>query len=233
MRHRPGHGDDRLHARLRPVAVVHVKVDDRHLAHHATMDGRIVLPMAVLSAVVVGYALTRRRRKKSAPVIVAPPVLQSGCTKHHLLRDFVIERIVKRRGGVHIFETLPPRNTALVVIDMQHTFLQEGAPVEVPLGRQCVAPINKLADAVRARGGRVIFIAHANNVLGEGDNDWRAFRCSFVSGVNRTRYVESLSPGAKGQQIWPVRARATPKPRNLTRASCTHGQDSCLCRTSR
>ena len=184
------------------------------------MERKILASLAVAtaSAVLIAY-LTRRKSKSSQPSPQPAPkppspkfVPKRGPNasstkllnaKHHLLRDFVVDRIMKRRGAVHIFETLPPKNTALVVIDMQRTFLQEGAPVEVPLGRGCVDSINVLAKAVRQRGGRVIWIAHANNVLGEGVNDWAAFRCSFVSGVNRTRYVESLSPGAKGQQIWP------------------------------
>ena len=158
------------------------------------------LPLAsasIAAALLVYLLLSRSRRAPIAPIVLPPKEAANG-----VLRDFVVERVLRRRGALHIFETLPPKHTALVIIDMQHTFLDAGAAVEVPLARGTVGNINALARAVRDRGGRVVWIAHANTVLGAGDNDWAAFRCHFVSGVHRKRYVESLSPGARGQRIW-------------------------------
>lgn len=120
-----------------------------------------------------------------------------------IVRPFVVDRVMKRRGKVHLFESLPPRETALVVIDMQNTFMKPGGAVEVPASRELVDPINDLAETVRSRGGLVVWIAHANNVLpAEGTNDWSSFTNRFVGGEMRTRTAQSLAPGAEGQKLW-------------------------------
>jgi biuret amidohydrolase len=50
-----------------------------------------------------------------------------------------------------------PRRTALLVIDMQHGFLDPGASLEVPKGRGIVPNIRQLMDCCRALGSPVIF----------------------------------------------------------------------------
>ena len=70
----------------------------------------------------------------------------------------VTERIMTRRGKLHIYENLEPARTALLVIDMQNNFLQEGALSEVPVAREIVPNINRLAAAVRGAGGTVAWI---------------------------------------------------------------------------
>jgi nicotinamidase-related amidase len=47
--------------------------------------------------------------------------------------------------------------TALVVIDMQHGFLDTGAALEVPAGREIVPNLRRLVDACRGRGVPVVF----------------------------------------------------------------------------
>ena len=50
-----------------------------------------------------------------------------------------------------------PGKTALLVIDMQHGFLDEGASLEVAAGREIVPVISQLIDAFRAKEAPVIF----------------------------------------------------------------------------
>ena len=52
------------------------------------------------------------------------------------LRPEIIERVLARRGRLHLFERLEPKRTALLVIDMQNAFVAPGAPVEVPAARE-------------------------------------------------------------------------------------------------
>ena len=52
---------------------------------------------------------------------------------------------------------LRPGQTALVVIDMQHGFLDPGAALEVPAGRDIVPNLKRLIDACRGRGVPVVF----------------------------------------------------------------------------
>jgi ureidoacrylate peracid hydrolase len=89
----------------------------------------------------------------------------------------------------------------MVVVDMQKTFCEPGAPAEVPASRDIIAPINRLAAGLRSAGGTVIWCTHAN--VGVGDaSDWRNFFDHFVSDDLRSRTIESLSPGGSGQAIW-------------------------------
>ena len=52
---------------------------------------------------------------------------------------------------------LRPGETALVIIDMQHGFLDPGAALEVPQGRAIVPNLQRLIDASRRRSVPVIF----------------------------------------------------------------------------
>ena len=74
--------------------------------------------------------------------------------------DYVIERIMAKRGRLHVFDRFDPSRTALVVIDMQNFFV-----AEVDTAKSICPNINRLAAAVRARGGTVAW-----NAAGEGRN---------------------------------------------------------------
>ena len=118
-----------------------------------------------------------------------------------MISQHIIDRVVARRGRLHLFDQLEGARTALVVIDMQKTFCEPGAPAEVPASRGIIEPINRLAEGLRAAGGHVIWCTHAN--IGAGDvSDWRNFFDNFVSDELRERTIESLSPNGSGQQIW-------------------------------
>ncbi len=118
-----------------------------------------------------------------------------------MISQHIIDRVVARRGRLHIFDTLEPARTAMVVVDMQKTFCEPGAPAEVPASRSIIKAINRLATGLRAAGGTVVWCTHAN--VGVGNNsDWRNFFDHFVSDDIRTRTIESLSPGGSGQAIW-------------------------------
>jgi len=118
------------------------------------------------------------------------------------IRQEVIDRVMARRGHFHLFDHLEPTKSALVVIDMQNTFLRPGAPVEVPKGRDIVSNINRLSAAVRELGVQVIWVTHANSSSG-GKSDWPGFFDNFVADEVRSKTIAGLEPGAEGQQIWP------------------------------
>lgn len=118
------------------------------------------------------------------------------------IRQEVIDRVMARRGRFHLFDHLEPTKSALVVIDMQNTFLRPGAPVEVPKGRDIVSNINRLSAALRELGVQVIWVTHANSSPG-GKSDWSGFFDNFVADEVRSKTIAGLEPGAEGQQIWP------------------------------
>ncbi len=119
---------------------------------------------------------------------------------HHVaIRPHIVERVVARRGKLHWFDTLDPQRTALLVIDMQGTFCEPGAPAEVPPARDIVLPINALTRQLRALGVPVFWVLHANTQHGD-KSDWELFFNHVVAGPVRTRTLASLSPGR--QSVW-------------------------------
>lgn len=118
------------------------------------------------------------------------------------IRQHIIDRVMARRGRLHLFDRLRAATTALVVIDMQGTFCAPGAPAEVPLSRSLIDPINRLAAGMRKAGGHIIWVNHANASTAAG-SDWSGFFDRFVAADVRSRTIESLAPGREGQQVWP------------------------------
>lgn len=117
------------------------------------------------------------------------------------IRDEIKQRVVARRGKFHLFDELDAAKTAVVVIDMQATFCEEGGPAEVPLSRTLLNPINRLNAAVRKAGGHVIWVNHANQNK-DGQSDWAGFFDNFVSDDVRERTILSMAPGSPGQEVW-------------------------------
>src|SRR4029077_14344412 len=68
------------------------------------------------------------------------------------------ERVRVRVGKLHPFDTIEPRRTALLVIDMQNYFVKPGHQGEVPIARGIVPNINRLGGELRRRGGHVVWI---------------------------------------------------------------------------
>lgn len=116
------------------------------------------------------------------------------------IRPEIAERVVARRGKLHLFEKLDAKRTALLVIDMQNAFVAPGAPIEVPAAREIVAPINRLAAALRERGVPVIWVMHENQ---EGGRDWAGFFDAFVAPGKREQAAAALEAGSRLQALWP------------------------------
>src|ERR1700754_3572163 len=72
---------------------------------------------------------------------------------------WAVERVIKRRGAEHVSQDLDPARTALIVIDMQNAFmLPDVAFVVIETAPEIVPNINRLAGALRAAGGTVVWI---------------------------------------------------------------------------
>jgi ureidoacrylate peracid hydrolase len=116
------------------------------------------------------------------------------------IRKEIVERVLARRGRLHLFESLDPKRSALVVIDMQNAFVAPGAPIEVPAARAIVAPINRLAAELRRRGVPVIWVTHENRNDGR---DWAGFFDAFVAPGRRAEAAAALAAGSELQKLWP------------------------------
>ncbi len=117
------------------------------------------------------------------------------------VRQEIVDRVLARRGRYHIFDELDARRTAFVVIDMQNLFCEPGAPAEVPASRGICGPINRLADALRSRGGLVVWVTSATTYA-NGKSDWEMFVRNFVAADVQERTIEALRPDGHGETLW-------------------------------
>lgn len=124
------------------------------------------------------------------------------------IRQEIVDRVLARRNRYHLFDKLNPARTALVIIDMQNTFVEDGAPAEVPKSRDICGNINELTGELRKLGVRIIWVTHANTSDSghneDGGSDWAGFFDNFVDADIRKRTIESLAPGLHGQEIYPT-----------------------------
>lgn len=111
-----------------------------------------------------------------------------------------VDRVVKRGGKAHSVESLNGSRTALVVVDMQLYFMGEGQPSECPEAREIVPNVNRLADATRRAGGKVIWIQTHS---GPASKDFWSVYYERMTPENGEKRVEGMNPGGSGFDIWP------------------------------
>ncbi len=118
------------------------------------------------------------------------------------LHPDIVAIIKQKRGGkLHVHERLEPARSALVVVDMQAAFLKPGLPSEVPIAREIVPTINRLARAFRAAGGTVVWVY--NTFTDAIFEDWSSFLGGIYAPEFARAVAEQLMEGAEGHPIWP------------------------------
>jgi len=112
----------------------------------------------------------------------------------------VIDDVVRSRGREHVFETLEPSKTALIVIDMQNGFMMEGvAHALCEQAVEIVPNVNRLAQTVRRTGGTVVWVQNA--ATPESAQSWSVR--DDMDGPERTaRRTAAMAPGTKGYELW-------------------------------
>jgi len=112
----------------------------------------------------------------------------------------IIDRVIARRGKEHVFDDFDPARTALVVVDLQNGFMLPGVAFsEIPAAREIVPNVNRLAAALRAAGGTVVWIVTTYEPA--VDREWSTYyRLSTpAKGAQRSA---ALTKDAKGHEIW-------------------------------
>jgi ureidoacrylate peracid hydrolase len=106
----------------------------------------------------------------------------------------IIAGAIAQRGKLHRYDELVAARTALVVIDMQNVFMLPGMPVEVPTAREIVPNVNRLANAMRTAGGKVVWVRMT--LAGQTEN-WSV----FFEGDPRHESLEHMTPGSHGHAL--------------------------------
>ncbi len=113
----------------------------------------------------------------------------------------LVQRVIARRGRLHAFETLAPRRTALVVVDMQNSFVQEGGGhAWVPAAAATCPTINRLAEGLRSLGGTVVWIL--NTYTPESEQTWSHFHRELSSPQGHALRSRSMSEGHPGHALY-------------------------------
>ena len=119
--------------------------------------------------------------------------------------QYVIDRVMKKRGRRRVFERFEPRESALVVIDMQEFYVRD-----VPTAVAIIPNINRLARAFRERGGHVAWVSM---VAGEaGRSLWPLYHDVFFTPENAARHRDNLTLGHAGCEL---HADLEPQPEDI------------------
>jgi ureidoacrylate peracid hydrolase len=116
----------------------------------------------------------------------------------------IVDRVIAKRGREHVFEDIEPGKTALVVVDMQNAFMLPGvAHALCPMAEKIVPNINRLAAAVRATGGRVVWIK--TTFRDDALENWSTY-FEMVSPEQGNKRIAALTADSKGHELWPALA---------------------------
>jgi ureidoacrylate peracid hydrolase len=113
----------------------------------------------------------------------------------------VTEAVGRRRAKEHVFDDFEPTRTALIVIDMQNFFCAEGQSFEVPVARDIVPNINRIAAALRRAGGLVVWVR--TTFTNKTAVEWSTFLDYFNTPDLRADLLAGLTADSRGHQFWP------------------------------
>jgi nicotinamidase-related amidase len=109
--------------------------------------------------------------------------------------QYVIDRVMAKRGKLHVFERFDPQVTALVVVDMQNFYV-----AEVDTARAIVPNVNRLAQALRDGGGLVVWLCMTAGK--DGSSLWSLYHDHFFTEAKGRKHRDELSEGAHGHKLY-------------------------------
>ncbi|SFE53935.1 cysteine hydrolase family protein [Alteribacillus iranensis] len=93
-------------------------------------------------------------------------------------------------------DRMDPKETALLVVDMQNDFVAKGAPLETPMGQEMLPTLKKVLDFSREEGISVIYTAHVHRKDGSDLGLYGEIYPPILEGA-------CLIDGEKGSEIYP------------------------------
>ena len=110
-----------------------------------------------------------------------------------------LDRMTRRMGKLHPFDTMAPRKTGLLVIDMQNYFVKPGHQGEIPAAREIVPNINRLAAGLRRRGGHVVWIRNGTSDTRES---WSTLHENLMTPERVERRLADMDIDGDGYAYW-------------------------------
>ena len=112
----------------------------------------------------------------------------------------VAQMVTERIGRAHPFEVIVPKKTALLVVDMQNYFM-DARYHGVPMAREIVPGVNRLAGIVRAAGGHVAWLKTATD---DTRQSWSNYHEHLMGPAYRERRYAAMDTGHEGHALWPA-----------------------------
>lgn len=117
----------------------------------------------------------------------------------YALPESLKQSVLRRTGKEHPFDRIDGRRTALLVVDMQNYFCAPGYQGEVPMAREIVPAINRLAAAMRSAGGHVVWVTAGSDGTAES---WSVYYDHLLTPERRAGRLETLSGSHEGNRIY-------------------------------
>ena len=112
--------------------------------------------------------------------------------------DYVIERIMAKRGKLEVFDRFEAGKTAFLVVDMQNFYV-----AEVDTAISIVPNINRIAAVCRERGAPVIWVIMRCAETEGAPSQWGLYHEYFFTEAKGRNHLTKLSPGNEGYEIYP------------------------------
>jgi ureidoacrylate peracid hydrolase len=111
-----------------------------------------------------------------------------------------IDISTRRRGRVQPFVAHRAQQDRALGGDMQTGFVAPGAVAQIPMAREIVPNIDRLAGALRRAGGTIVWIV---STYGPGaDLDWTTFFDFIVTGEMSDRFRLAFDEGRPEHALW-------------------------------
>src|SRR5690349_24457941 len=117
----------------------------------------------------------------------------------YVVPDAIRARVIRLQGKLFALDEIDAARTALVVVDMQNYYVAEGYPNQSPQAREIVPNINRMAAAVRAAGGRVVWIQTDS---AEALAKWGKHHKYKLTPENAARRLKLLSASDDGFKLY-------------------------------
>ncbi len=112
--------------------------------------------------------------------------------------DYVIERIMAKRGKLNVYEEFEAAKTAFLVIDMQNFYV-----AEVDTAISIVPNINRIAMTCREKGVPVIWVIMRCAEEEGAPSQWPIYHQYFFTEAKGHNHLTKLSPGNPGYELYP------------------------------
>ena len=112
--------------------------------------------------------------------------------------DYVIERIMAKRGRRNVFDTFEAARTAFLVIDMQNFYV-----AEVDTAISIVPNINRIASSCRMKDVPVFWVVMRCAEKEGEPSQWQLYHDYFFTEAKGQNHLAQLSPGNPGYELYP------------------------------